>query len=130
MLTNDTYGIFANSVEVTLTPGSADALLRIDNLANDDGGIIVDCLNLAEGAKVDAKSPEGIAVEASDLHVGADVVLNANGGWQGIDVICSNRQECSGECSWKLRWFVVSGDRYDRRRRGGSESVFRWRHTC
>ena len=87
MLTNDIYGIFANSVEVTLTPGSADALLQIDNLANDDGGIIVDCLNLAEGAKVDAKSPAGIAVEASDLHVGADVVLNANGGWQGIDVM-------------------------------------------
>ena len=87
MLTNDDYGIFANSVEVTLTPGSADALLRIDNLANDVGGIIVDYLNLAEGAKVDAKSPKGNAVEALDLHVGADVVLNANGGWQGIDVL-------------------------------------------
>lgn len=89
LLTNHGYGIDGPSVAVTLTPGSADALFRIDNQSYDYGGILASRLVLAEGAKVDVNSPGNTAVHVADLQVGANAVLNAKGGWHGIGVINS-----------------------------------------
>lgn len=89
LINHSGYGIFGPSVAVTLTPGSADALFRIDNQGNDQGGITASRLALAEGAKVDVNSPGGNAVNVAELQVGANAVLNAKGGWHGIGVINS-----------------------------------------
>jgi len=85
MLRNPHYGIFSECDEVTLTPGSVDALLRID--CQFDSGFDVKTLHLAEGAKVDVNSSAGSGLYASGLHVGANAVLNATGGWHGIDLV-------------------------------------------
>lgn len=89
LINEDNYGIFAENAEITLTPGSADALLRIDISSDGNDGIFAYGLNLAEGAKVNVNSSGSTAVTAFSLHIGENAMLNATGRWHGIDVIFS-----------------------------------------